>query len=34
MTIRPPAAVVLLVVQPDSPELAHDLGELRRLGGE
>ena len=30
----PPAAVVALVVEPDAPELADDLGELRRLGGE
>ena len=29
-----PAAVVLLVVEPDPAELGDDLGELRRLGGE
>ena len=29
-----PAALVMLVVEPDAPELANDRGELRRLGGE
>ena len=30
----PPAALVALVVEPDPPELGHDLGERRRLGRE
>ena len=30
----PPAAVMALVVEPDAAELADDLGELGRLGGE